>query len=222
MSIKSQLEAIKETIPDNVKLIAVSKFHPNSAIIEAYSAGHKQFGENKVQEMNLKSANLPNDIEWHLLGHLQTNKVKNVASFVNTIQSVDSWKLLKEINKYANKAQRVVNCLLQIHIAKENTKYGLSFESCRYLLDTQNWQMLNNIEIVGLMGMATNTDNEALIREEFRSLKSFFEEIKNTHFKNNPNFCEISMGMSHDYQIAIEEGATIIRIGTAIFGEREY
>lgn len=222
MSIKSQLEAIKETIPNNVKLVAVSKFHPSTSIVEAYDAGHRIFGENKVQEMDGKQKDLPKDIEWHLIGHLQTNKVKNVASFVDTIQSIDSWKLLTEINKYANNAHRTIKCLLEIHIAQEDSKYGFSFESCRNLLNNEDWKQLKNIQIAGIMGMATNTDNKSIIREEFRSLKMFFEELKKDYFAYDAQFCEISMGMSHDYEIAIEEGATIVRVGTAIFGQREY
>lgn len=222
MSIKSQLEAIKETIPNNVKLVAVSKFHPSTSIVEAYDAGHRIFGENKVQEMDGKQKDLPKDIEWHLIGHLQTNKVKNVASFVDTIQSIDSWKLLTEINKYANNAHRTIKCLLEIHIAQEDSKYGFSFESCRNLLNNEDWKQLKNIQIAGIMGMATNTDNKSIIREEFRSLKMFFEELKKDYFAYDAQFCEVSMGMSHDYEIAIEEGATIVRVGTAIFGQREY
>lgn len=222
MSIQSSLNDIKKTIPSNVKLVAVSKFHPEEALLEAYNAGQLIFGENRVQELDLKYQNLPKNIEWHMIGHLQTNKVRLIASYIDTIQSVDSWKLLLEINRHAEKANRTINCLLEIHIAKEDSKYGFSFNSCRKLLLEQNWASLRNIKLVGLMGMATNTDNEDTVRQEFRSLKIFFEELKNQFFKEKPSFKEISMGMSHDYKIAIEEGATIVRVGSAIFGQRNY
>lgn len=222
MSIKSNLNKIKTTIPKDVKLVAVSKFHAENSLLEAYNAGQKRFGENKVQELDSKQKVLPQDIEWHFIGHLQTNKVKNIVSYIDTIQSIDSWKLLCEVDKYAKKENRVINCLLEIHIAEEDSKYGFTFNSCKALLDKQNWRDLHNIRINGVMGMATNTDDEKIIRKEFSSLKDFFEELRSTYFEEDPLFCEISMGMSHDYRIAIEEGATIVRVGSAIFGQREY
>lgn len=222
MGIKSNLEAIKSTLPANVKLVAVSKFHGNASLMEAYDADQRLFGESRVQELDPKQSALPKDIEWHLIGHLQTNKIKTIVPYIHTIQSIDSWKLLVEINKHASKVNRVIKCLLEIYIANEDSKYGLSFDECRDLLNNEDWKSLNHIEITGVMGMATNTDDESIIRNEFKSLKSFFDELKENYFRNAPEFCEISMGMSHDYNIAIEEGATIIRVGTSIFGEREY
>ena len=222
MSIKSNLDTIKATIPSNVKLVAVSKFHGNESLMEAYNAGQRIFGESKVQELDPKHQSLPKDIEWHLIGHLQTNKIKFIAPYIHTIESVDSWKLLVEINKHAAKTGHTVNCLLEIYIAEEETKYGLSFDDVRDILKHQNWRSLANIKISGVMGMATNTDNEDIIRSEFKRLKLFFDEIKDVYFKNDANFKEISMGMSQDYKIAIEEGSTIVRVGTSIFGDREY
>lgn len=222
MSISANLDAVKSLLPEGVKLVAVSKFHPKEALEEAYAAGQRIFGESRVQELDSKQETLPTDIEWHLIGHLQTNKIKTVVPYIHTIQSIDSWKVLSEIDKYASKVNRKINCLLEIYIAKEDSKYGFTFEECRLLLENENWRELNNIQITGVMGMATNTDDESQIRQEFRSLKTFFDELKQTYFKDDSYFSEISMGMSHDYKIAIEEGSTIIRVGTSIFGEREY
>lgn len=222
MSISENLDTIKSILPKGVKLVAVSKFHPKEALEKAYDAGQRVFGESRVQELSSKQEALPQDIEWHLIGHLQTNKIKAVVPYIHTIQSIDSWKLLSEIDKYASKVGRKINCLLEIYIAQEDTKYGLTFEECRELLKNENWQALKNIQIAGVMGMATNTEDENQIRQEFRSLKTFFDELKQQYFKEDSGFCEISMGMSHDYQIAIEEGSTVIRVGTSIFGEREY
>lgn len=222
MSVKANLESIKSQLPANVKLVAVSKFHPKEAVQEAYSAGQLIFGESRVQELNAKQASLPQDIEWHLIGHLQTNKIKYITSYIHTIQSVDSWNLLAEINNYANKADRIINCLLEMRIAQEESKYGLTFDDCRQLLTTLNWASLTNIRIAGVMGMASNTEDNEQVRKEFSSLKSFFDELKNDFFSECDSFSEISMGMSHDYKIAIEEGSTIVRVGTSIFGEREY
>lgn len=222
MSISANLDAVKSLLPEGVKLVAVSKFHPKEALEEAYAAGQRIFGESRVQELDSKQETLPTDIEWHLIGHLQTNKIKTVVPYIHTIQSIDSWKVLSEIDKYASKVNRKINCLLEIYIAKEDSKYGFTFEECRLLLENENWRELNNIQITGVMGMATNTDDESQIRQEFRSLKTFFDELKQTYFKDDSCFIEISMGMSHDYKIAIEEGSTIIRVGTSIFGEREY
>lgn len=222
MSISANLDAVKSLLPEGVKLVAVSKFHPKEALEKAYNAGQRVFGESRVQELSGKQEVLPDDIEWHLIGHLQTNKIKTVVPYIHTIQSVDSWKVLSEIDKYASKVDRKINCLLEIYIAQEDSKYGLSFDECRNLLEKEDWKALQNVQITGLMGMATNTDDASQIRQEFRSLRAFFEELKQTFFKEDANFSEISMGMSHDYRIAIEEGSTIIRVGTSIFGEREY
>lgn len=222
INIVSNLKNIKQLLPPQVKLIAVSKFHPVSSILDAYNAGQLLFGESRMQELVEKQEHLPSNIEWHFIGNLQSNKVKAVVACANTIHSVDSWKLLTEINKYALAANKKINCLLEIRIAREDTKAGLSFDDCREFLSTNNWKDLNGIHIVGLMGMATNTDDGEQIRKEFRSLKSFFEEIKLNHFENEVYFKEISMGMSDDFTIAIEEGATMVRIGSSIFGHREY
>ncbi len=222
MDLKSNLTNIKSGIPSHVKLVAVSKFHPKEALMEVYDAGQKVFGESRVQELSAKQEQLPGDIEWHLIGHLQTNKIKAVVPYVDTIQSVDSWKLLFEINKYASKVSRKINCLLEIYIAQEDSKFGFSFDTCRQMFESEDWRSLEYINITGIMGMATYSDDESLIRTEFRSLKKFYEELKGKYFSDCPCFKEISMGMSHDYKIAIEEGSTIVRIGTSIFGEREY
>lgn len=222
MSISSILSSIKTDLPDHVRLVAVSKFHPVEMIEEAYHAGQRIFGENHVQEMTQKHELLPKDIEWHFIGHLQTNKVKYIAPFVSLIHSVDSFKLLKEINKQAEKSQRVISCLLQIHIAQEETKFGFSFDECRTMLQEEGWKTLTHVQLCGVMGMATFTDDVQEVRNEFRSLKKFFDEIKENYFSHIDAFREISMGMTDDYPIAIEEGSTLIRIGTKIFGERVY
>lgn len=222
MSISSILSSIKTDLPEHVRLVAVSKFHPVEMIEEAYHAGQRIFGENHVQEMTQKHELLPKDIEWHFIGHLQTNKVKYIAPFVSLIHSVDSFKLLKEINKQAEKSQRVISCLLQIHIAQEETKFGFSFDECRTMLQEEEWKTLTHVQLCGVMGMATFTDDVQEVHNEFRSLKKFFDEIKENYFSHNDAFREISMGMTDDYPIAIEEGSTLIRIGTKIFGERVY
>lgn len=220
--IQEQIRAIKNGLPQNVRLVAVSKFHPINALQEAYDSGQRVFGESKVQEMTQKYEALPKDIEWHFIGHLQTNKIKYMAPYVSLIHGVDSYKLLVEINKQALKANRIISCLLQIHIAKEETKFGFSTDECIKMLEEGNWKTLNNIQIAGVMGMATNTEDESCIANEFGTLANFFQYIKNNYFPNNPNFKEISMGMSDDYPIAIEKGSTLIRIGSKIFGERHY
>ncbi|SHE85380.1 YggS family pyridoxal phosphate-dependent enzyme [Dysgonomonas macrotermitis] len=222
MSIASNLDTIKSQLPERVKLVAISKFHPKEALMQAYNAGQRVFGESRVQELDEKAKELPSDIEWHLIGHLQTNKVKFIVPYIHTIQSVDSWKILTEINKHAQAVNRTIRCLLEIKIAQEDTKYGFSYDECREMLDNQNWSALQYIQIAGVMGMATLTDDEIQIRNEFKTLNSFYEELKDSYFSECSQFCEISMGMSHDYKIAIEEGATIVRVGTSIFGEREY
>lgn len=222
MSITYDLKQVLAELPQGVRLVAVSKFHPNEFIEEAYRAGQRIFGESKVQEMTDKYESLPKDIEWHFIGHLQTNKIKYMAPFVSMIHGVDSYKLLTEINKQALKAGRVIKCLLQLHIAKEETKFGFSFDECREMLVAGEWKSLPNIQLCGLMGMATNTDSEEQIEREFRSLNKFFNEIKNNFFADQADFCELSMGMSHDYPIAITTGSTLVRVGSKIFGERFY
>ena len=221
MAITENLSKIKSELPSNVKLIAVSKTKPETDIIEAYNTGHKIFGENKVQELVDKYQHLPKDIEWHFIGHLQTNKVKYIAPFVNLIHAVDSLKLLKEINKQAIKNNRIIDCLLQFHIADEEAKFGFLKNEVINLLQSDDFQKLTNIRILGVMGMATYTDDENQIHSEFAKLKSYFEEIKEKYITQN-YFSEISMGMSADYNIAIEEGSTMIRLGSSIFGIRFY
>lgn len=211
---------IAQTIPTNVTLVAVSKTKPIEAILEIYKAGQRVFGENKVQELCEKQEVLPSDIRWHLIGHLQTNKVKYIAPFVAMIHAVDSLKLLQEINKQAAKNNRTIDCLLQFYIANEETKFGLSFEEAKELIESADFMELKNIEICGVMGMATFTDDEDQIREEFRTLENYFQLMKSHYFKFNDRFSEISMGMSSDYEIAIEEGSTMVRIGSKIFGNR--
>jgi pyridoxal phosphate enzyme (YggS family) len=222
MSIQTNLKETLATLPPHVRLVAVSKFHPNEALQEAYDAGQRIFGESKVQEMTQKYESLPKDIEWHFIGHLQTNKIKYMASYVAMIHGVDSFKLLIEINKQAAKVGRIIPCLLQIHIAQEETKFGFSFEKCKEMLMAGEWKSLKNISLCGIMGMATNTEDEEEIRKEFQSLRSFFQEIKQGFFSEDSAFKEISMGMSDDYPLAIEYGSTLIRIGSRIFGNRNY
>ena len=206
---------VKKDIPPSVRLIVVSKTQAIETILEIYHAQHKIFGENRVQELLPKYEQLPKDIEWHLIGHLQTNKVKSIAPFVALIHSVDSLKLLKEINKEALKNNRVIDCLLQLHIASEETKFGFSFREAEDILESPELQQLKNIRIKGLMGMATFTNDKNRIRSEFRSLSAFFQTMKDKY-----QFEELSMGMSGDYAIAIEEGSTMVRVGTAIFGKK--
>ena len=222
MNISDNLHKIKETLPETVKLVAVSKFHPVEAIQKLYDNGQRVFGESRMQEVDLKHSQLPQDIEWHFIGHLQTNKVKAIVPYVHTIHSVDSWKLLQEIDKQATSVNKRICCLLEIHIAEEDSKYGLSFDTCRQMLDEDLWKQLKYAYIGGVMGMATFTDNVDLIRTEFRSLKLFYDELKADYFHDFDSFSEISMGMSDDYKIAVEEGATIVRVGSSIFGQREY
>lgn len=220
--IGERIKEIRNELPEGVRLVAVSKFHPNEAIEEAYRAGQRIFGESKVQEMTAKYESLPKDIEWHFIGHLQTNKVKYIVPYVALIHGIDSYKLLAEVDKQAAKAGRRVNCLLQLHIAREETKFGFSFDECRQMLAEGQWRQLQHIRLCGLMGMATNTDNAEQIKEEFRSLSDFFREVKSTWFADDDAFCELSMGMSHDYHEAIAEGSTLVRVGSKIFGERIY
>ncbi|MGE0562640.1 MAG: YggS family pyridoxal phosphate-dependent enzyme [Flavobacteriales bacterium] len=216
--IKENINKIKSNIPKNVTLVAVSKTYSNSAVLEAYEAGQKVFGENKVQELVSKYEALPKDIEWHMIGHLQTNKVKHIAPFVHLIHGIDSLKLLTEVNKRAKSTERNINVLLQIHIAKEETKFGFSEEEVLSLFQSDELNKLTSTTVVGLMGMATNTDNEEQIRNEFKDLKRLFQKLSISHNK----LTILSMGMSGDYKIAIEEGSTMIRIGSSIFGQRNY
>ena len=222
MSIADNLKQVLAELPQGVRLVAVSKFHPNEAIEEAYQAGQRIFGESKVQEMTAKYESLPKDIEWHFIGHLQSNKIKYMIPYVAMIHGIDTYKLLAEVNKQAGKAGRTVNCLLQIHVAQEETKFGFSPEECREMLDAGEWKALAHVRICGLRGMASNTDNIEQINGEFRLLSSLFKEIKENWFADSDVFRELSMGMSHDYHEAIASGSTLVRVGSKIFGEREY
>jgi pyridoxal phosphate enzyme (YggS family) len=214
MSISENIKHIRSQIPENVTLIAVSKTKPNEMLLEAYEAGQRHFGENYVQELVDKEAQLPKDIHWHFIGHLQSNKVKYIAPFVYLIHGVDSFSLLKEINKQAQKNNRVIDCLLQIYIAQEETKFGLDFKEASDILNSAEFKELKNIRIKGFMAMASNTENEVQIRKEFKSLKEFSKQYL--------NYSVLSFGMSGDYLLAIEEGSTMIRVGSSIFGERNY
>lgn len=222
MSIVDNFKQIEKEIPDNVKIIAVSKTHPKEMIQEVYDSGHKIFGENKAQEMTEKHQKLPKDIEWHMIGHLQTNKVKYIAPFVSLIHSVDSMKLLREIDKEAAKNNRVIDCLLQIDIAHEETKFGMLENEAIELLSSEDFAKMKNIRICGVMGIGSITDDRNKTRQEFKNLKTTYSILKDKFFNNKDFFKEISMGMSSDYDIAIEEGSTIVRIGSSIFGERDY
>lgn len=222
MSIAQNIQEIRKNIPANVSLVCVSKFHPENAILEAYNCGERIFGESRVQELLAKQTKLPADIQWHFIGHLQSNKIKLILPTVSLIHGVDSSNLLKEINSRALKAGRVVSCLLQVHIAREETKFGFSIEEIHQMLSGIEFGSLENVQINGLMGMATLTDDKEQIRAEFRTLRQLYDELKREYFQNNENFLELSMGMSDDYQIAIDEGSTMVRIGSSIFGMREY
>ncbi|PRY53098.1 hypothetical protein B0I27_104106 [Arcticibacter pallidicorallinus] len=221
MSIAANLTKLKNEVSSSaVKLIAVSKTKPVADILEAYEAGQRIFGENQVQELVEKHEQLPHDIEWHLLGHLQTNKVKYIAPFISLIHSVDSLKLLKEIDKQGEKNKRIIDCLIQIYIADEETKFGLGFDEAIELLRSEEFSAMKHVRIVGVMGIATNTDQEKQIRDEFNELKVLFDGLKASFFRKTDSFKEISMGMSSDYKIAIEQGSTMIRVGSSIFGKR--
>lgn len=222
MSISTNIQSIRKHVPSNVSLVCVSKFHPNSEIEEAYAAGERIYGESKVQEMCGKYETLPKDITWHFIGHLQSNKIKYIVPFVSLIHGVDSYKLLAEINKQAQRIGKTVDCLLQIHIAQEETKFGFSADELLQTMTEGAWMELKNIRICGLMGMATFTDDKEQVRSEFKSLKTLFDRIKEQFFADEISFSEISMGMSDDYQIAIEEGSTMVRVGSSIFGQRVY
>lgn len=218
--IQDNLKKIQETIPSGVTLVAVSKTKPAEMILDAYTAGQRHFGENKVQELTEKQEQLPKDIYWHLIGHLQTNKVKYIAPFVHLIHAVDSLKLLKEINKQAKKNNRIISCLLQFHIATEDTKFGMTRAEAEELINSDAYQEMENVKLCGVMGMATFTDNESRVREEFHHLKNEFEYFREKYFSDTDQFSIISMGMSGDYQLAIEEGSTMVRVGSSIFGQR--
>ncbi|AXT20542.1 YggS family pyridoxal phosphate-dependent enzyme [Flavobacteriaceae bacterium AU392] len=218
MSIQKNLNTIKSSLPDHVTLVAVSKTKPISDLMEAYNAGQRIFGENKIQEMVEKQAVMPKDVEWHMIGHIQSNKVKYMASFVNLIHGVDSLKLLKEINKQAQKHNRVIDCLLQIKIASEDSKFGMTPEEVKSLLSSIVYSECAHVKIIGVMGMSTFTDDTNQIKNEFNSLKTLYEELKQT----NPAFNIISIGMSGDYQLAIDCGSTMVRLGSSIFGHRNY
>ena len=220
--IKENLEKIRATVPESVTLVAVSKTKPISDIQEAYDAGQRVFGENYPQEMRDKHEALPKDIQWHFIGHLQTNKIKYIIPYVTLIHSIDTANLLEAVNKEAKKHERVVDCLLQFHIALEETKFGLDLDEARALLDSEAFKQMENVRICGVMGMGTFTDDMEEVRKEFKHLRNIFETLKKDYFADQPQFKEISMGMSEDYPIAIEEGATLIRVGSKIFGPRIY
>ena len=219
-SIAENLNKIKNTIPEDVSLVAVSKTKPIQDLKKAYDAGQRVFGENKVQELREKQPQLPNDIEWHMIGHVQSNKVKYIAPYIALIHGVESFKLLEEINKQALKNNRVIQVLLQFHIATESTKFGLQLNEAKEILDSDEFKKLKNIEVSGVMGMASFVENESQVRLEFATLKSIFEELKSNYFSSTDSFKIVSMGMSGDYPIAIEEGSTMIRVGSSIFGTR--
>ena len=220
--VAGKLREVKSNIPEGVTLVAVSKFHPNEYIESAYAEGQRVFGESHEQELSKKYDTLPKDIQWHFIGHLQTNKVKYIAPYISMVDAVDSLKLLKEINKQAAKHDRVIDVLLELHIAQEATKYGLTIDACRQLLDDGEWRNLNNVRICGLMMMASNTDDENQIRSEFIQAADFFDEVKAKYFADSAAFCQRSWGMSHDYKIAVECRSTMVRVGTTIFGPRVY
>ncbi|HEX2394551.1 MAG TPA: YggS family pyridoxal phosphate-dependent enzyme [Bacteroidales bacterium] len=220
MGIAENIAVLRKEIPQNVKIIAVSKKMPLQVILEAYEEGQRAFGENKVQELLQKQPRLPSDIEWHLIGHLQTNKVKAVIPFVRLIHSVDSIKLLAEINKEAIKINRFIDCLFQIRIAREETKFGMTYEDAVQILGSREYQNFSNVKVKGLMGIATFTDDSVRIREEFANLGRYFQLLKDSFFRDDQAFKELSIGMSGDYKLAIEAGSTMVRIGTLIFGER--
>lgn len=222
MDIQANLKEVLDQLPEGVRLVAVSKFHPNEAIEEAYKVGQRIFGESREQELSTKYETLPKDIEWHFIGHLQTNKVKYIAPYIAMIHAVDSYKLLAEIDKQAAKYNRVIPCLLEIHIAQEESKYGFTFDTCRQMLEEGGWKQLKHVCIAGVMGMGTNTDDKKEVEKEFRSLTDFFRSLKQDYFSQTDSFKEISMGMSHDYHIAIKCGTTLVRVGSKIFGERIY
>ena len=220
--VKGNLREVLGNLPAGVNLVAISKFHPNEYIEAAYAEGQRIFGESHEQELARKVESLPKDIEWHFIGHLQTNKVKYIAPYISMIESVDSLKLLKEINKQAAKHDRVVKVLLELHIAEEETKSGFSFDDCRELLEAGEWKTMEHVQICGIMMMASNTDDEQQIAQEFDAAYAFFKEVKEKYFADDDAFCERSWGMSHDYRIAVKHGSNMVRVGTTIFGPRIY
>ena len=220
--VKGNLREVLGNLPDGVRLVAISKFHPNEYIEAAYEEGQRIFGESHEQELAKKVETLPKNIEWHFIGHLQTNKVKYIAPYIAMVEAVDSLKLLKEINKQAAKHDRVIKVLLELHIAEEETKYGLTLDACRQLLEEGEWRDMKHVQICGLMMMASHIDDEAQIASEFDTAANFFDEVKNKYFADDDAFCERSWGMSHDYQIAVKHGSTMVRVGTTIFGPRVY
>jgi hypothetical protein len=220
--VKEKLNEVRQSLPQGVRLVAISKFHPEEYITAAYEEGQRVFGESHEQELSRKVKTLPSDIEWHFIGHLQTNKVKFIAPYIAMIEAVDSLKLLREIEKQAAKANRVVRVLLELHIAEEATKYGLSLDACRQLLADGEWRQMSHVQICGLMMMASNVDDEAQICEEFQTAADFFDEVKRDYFADAPYFCERSWGMSHDYHLAVLHSSTMVRVGTTIFGPRVY
>ena len=220
--VKGNLREVLGNLPAGVNLVAISKFHPNEYIEAAYAEGQRIFGESHEQELARKVESLPKDIEWHFIGHLQTNKVKYIAPYISMIESVDSLKLLKEINKQAAKHDRVVKVLLELHIAEEETKSGFSFDDCRELLEAGEWRTMEHVQICGIMMMASNTDDEQQIAQEFDAAYAFFKEVKEKYFADDVAFCERSWGMSHDYRIAVKHGSNMVRVGTTIFGPRIY
>ena len=220
--VKGHLKQVLSSLPQGVRLVAISKYHPNEYIEAAYAEGQRVFGESHEQELKLKHETLPKDIEWHFIGHLQTNKVKYIASYINMVEAVDSLKLLREIDKQAAKCGRVIDVLLELHSADEATKYGLTLDQCRQLLDDGEWRQLQNVRICGLMMMASLTDDHEQIRREFTLAANFFDEVKARYFADAPWFCERSWGMSDDYLIAVQCRSTMVRIGTSIFGPRVY
>lgn len=220
--VKSHLHEVLSQLPQGVRLVAISKYHPNEYIEAAYAEGQRIFGESHEQELRQKHTSLPQDIEWHFIGHLQTNKVKYIAPYITMIEAVDSLKLLREINKQAERCNRVIKVLLELHIAEEATKYGLTLDACRELLEAGEWRQMQHIQICGLMMMASFVDDQEQIRREMLTARDFYDEVKARYFADDAAFCERSWGMSDDYPIAIETGSTMVRIGTAIFGPRVY
>lgn len=220
--VKGHLREVRSRLPEGVCLVAISKYHPVEYLQTAYEEGQRVFGESHEQELRQKVEVLPNDIQWHFIGHLQTNKVKYIAPYVSMIEAVDSLKLLKEIEKQGAKNNRVIDVLLELHIAEEETKYGLTLDACRQLLEEGEWSNMAHVRICGLMMMASYVEDEAQIRQEFRTAHNFFDEVKQRYFAESPYFTQRSWGMSHDYPIAVEEGSTMVRVGTAIFGPRVY
>lgn len=221
-NVKDNLNEVLASLSDGVRLVAISKYHPADYILAAYEEGQRVFGESHEQELKQKHEQLPKDIEWHFIGHLQTNKVKYIVPYISMIEAVDSIRLLREIEKQAAKCDRVVKVLLELHIAEEATKYGLTLDACRQLLDEGEWRQMTHVSICGLMMMASNTDDEQQIEQEFQTAWDFFDEVKTHYFANDPAFCERSWGMSDDYLLALRHGSTLVRIGTRIFGPRVY